>query len=260
MLESILIFLFFSSVLVAFYYALKRTNGNVFKSLQFALFFLAIKICLIGPNLPPKLDQDQSIQQQMCESSCIIPAKMSIERVIEVPNGGAVNHPWSPGAKYEANSTKTSSGKAPNLRRRRFLSLPGSNSRFNSDQQLPNPGYSYKKQTPSLNEHKPKPGRGIRVRNIATTDENGEMKTIYYNKDGQMIDRLDESKFLNDVDLARDGSPNPTNQHIQSETKSQAEDAHNQNSRLIKARNNLTPVKDDKLTSEGGFINSLELS
>ena len=66
------------------------------------------------------------------------------------------------------------------------MSLPGSNSRFNSDQQLPNPGYSYKKQTPSLNEHKPKPGRGIRVRNIATTDENGEMKTIYYNKDGQI--------------------------------------------------------------------------
>ena len=61
--KSILIFLFISSVSGAFYYALKRTNGNVFKSLQFALFFLAIKIGLIGPNLPPKLDQDQSIQQ-----------------------------------------------------------------------------------------------------------------------------------------------------------------------------------------------------
>ena len=61
--NSILIFLFFSSVSGAFYYALKRTNGNVFKSLQFALFFLAIKIGLIAPNLPPKLDQDQSIQQ-----------------------------------------------------------------------------------------------------------------------------------------------------------------------------------------------------
>jgi hypothetical protein len=61
--NSILIFLFFSSVSGAFYYALKRTNGNVFKSLQFALFFLAIKIGLIGPNLPPKLDQDQPTQQ-----------------------------------------------------------------------------------------------------------------------------------------------------------------------------------------------------
>ena len=61
--KSILIFLFLSSVSGAFYYALKRTNGNVFKSLQFALFFLAIKIGLIGPNLPPKLDQDQPTQQ-----------------------------------------------------------------------------------------------------------------------------------------------------------------------------------------------------
>ena len=61
--KSILIFLFFSSLSGAFFYALNRTNGNVFKSLQFALYFLAIKIGLIGPNLPPKLDQDQSIQQ-----------------------------------------------------------------------------------------------------------------------------------------------------------------------------------------------------
>ncbi len=61
--KSILIFLFFSSLSGAFFYALNRTNGNVLKSLQFALYFLAIKIGLIGPNLPPKLDQDQSIQQ-----------------------------------------------------------------------------------------------------------------------------------------------------------------------------------------------------
>ena len=61
--KSILIFLFFSSLSGAFFYALHRTNGNVFKSLQFALYFLAIKMGLIGPNLPPKLDQDQSIQQ-----------------------------------------------------------------------------------------------------------------------------------------------------------------------------------------------------
>lgn len=31
--------------------------------MQFALFFLVIKIGLIGPNLPPKLDQDQPTQQ-----------------------------------------------------------------------------------------------------------------------------------------------------------------------------------------------------
>lgn len=82
-----------------------------------------------------------------------------------------------------------------------------------------------------------------------------EIKTIYYDKDGP-----DESKFLDDVDLARDDSPNTTDQHIQSETKSQAEDAHNQNSGLTKARNNLTPVKDDKLTSEGDSINPSELT
>jgi len=108
---------------------------------------------------------------------------------------------------------------------------------------------------PSEEQIQPKPGRGLRVRSIATTDENGEIKTIYYDKDGP-----DESKFLDDVDLARDDSPNPTDQHIQSETKSQAEDAHNQNSGLTKARNNLTPVKDDKLTSEGDSINPSELT
>ena len=61
--NSILIFLFFSSVSGAFYYALKRTNGNVCQSIMFTMYFLAIKIGLIGPNLPPKLDQDQPTQQ-----------------------------------------------------------------------------------------------------------------------------------------------------------------------------------------------------
>jgi hypothetical protein len=42
--KSILIFLFASSILGAFSYALNRTDGNVLKSLQFALYFLAIKI------------------------------------------------------------------------------------------------------------------------------------------------------------------------------------------------------------------------
>ena len=49
--KSILIFLFFSSLSGAFYYALKRTTGNVFKFLQFALFFLAIKIDRIWLNV-----------------------------------------------------------------------------------------------------------------------------------------------------------------------------------------------------------------
>ena len=61
--KSILIFLILSSLSGAYYYVLKRTNGNVFKSLQFAFYFLAIKIGLIAPNLPLKLDQHQPTQQ-----------------------------------------------------------------------------------------------------------------------------------------------------------------------------------------------------
>lgn len=158
---------------------------------------------------------------------------MAIERVIEVPQGGAVNHPWSPGAKYAGNSSKTSSGKAPNLRRRRLFSISGSDSHScsNFGQQTPNPGY---KSAPSLNDNRPKSGRGIRVRNITKTDENNKTQIIYYDKNGQIIDGPAESEFLNDVDLASDGSTNPTDQHIQSETKSQTEDVHNQNSGLTK--------------------------
>ena len=61
--KSILIFLFFSSLSGAFFYALHRTNGNVFKSLQFALYFLAIKMGLIPLSLPFEFNQDQPNQQ-----------------------------------------------------------------------------------------------------------------------------------------------------------------------------------------------------
>ena len=86
------------------------------------------------------------------------------------------------------------------------------------------------------------------------------METIYYNKDGQIIDGPAKSKFLDDVDLASDVSPNLTDRHIQSETKIQTETVHNQNSGLTKARNNLTPVQDDKLTPEGDFVNPSQLT
>jgi hypothetical protein len=62
-LKSILIFLFFSSILGAFSYAFYRTDGNVYKSIQFTLYFLAIKIGLIGPNVSLKLDYHQPNQQ-----------------------------------------------------------------------------------------------------------------------------------------------------------------------------------------------------
>jgi hypothetical protein len=46
-----------------FFYALTKTDGNVLKSLQFALYFLAIKIGFIAPNVLLELNQDQSNQQ-----------------------------------------------------------------------------------------------------------------------------------------------------------------------------------------------------
>ena len=61
--NSILIFLFFLIPFGCFFYALNRTNGNVFKSLQFALYFLAIKMGLIPLSLPFELNQDQPNQQ-----------------------------------------------------------------------------------------------------------------------------------------------------------------------------------------------------
>lgn len=63
--KSILIFLFFASLSGAYYYGLKRTNGNVCQSIRFTMYFLAIKIGFIGPHLPPKLNQNQSIPQPL---------------------------------------------------------------------------------------------------------------------------------------------------------------------------------------------------
>jgi len=59
------------------------------KKVIVTIVFLVLIICSSGVE-----------SQKMCESSFIVPIKMAIERVIEVPNGGAVNHPWFPGAKY----------------------------------------------------------------------------------------------------------------------------------------------------------------
>lgn len=61
--KSILIFLLVSSTTSSFYYALNRTNGNIGKSIMFTMYFLSIKICLIGPNVIRVLDQSQSNQE-----------------------------------------------------------------------------------------------------------------------------------------------------------------------------------------------------
>ena len=73
--KSILIFLFVSSTLSTFYYALKRTNGNLGKSLQFTMYYLSIKFNLIGPNLVMTLDQHYPNQQQLV-------AKTRVSRVL----------------------------------------------------------------------------------------------------------------------------------------------------------------------------------
>ena len=70
--KSIFIFLFVTSIRNAFYYALKRNNGNLYQSIIFTMYFLGVKIGLILPNIPPKLDQCQPNQQL-------------ISRVLELP-------------------------------------------------------------------------------------------------------------------------------------------------------------------------------
>jgi hypothetical protein len=62
-LRSIVIFLFVSSILRAFYYSLNITNGNVYKSIMFTVYFLAIKIGLIVPNISLKLNPHQPNSQ-----------------------------------------------------------------------------------------------------------------------------------------------------------------------------------------------------
>ena len=59
--------------------------------------------------------------KKMSENS--LPEKMSIDQVMEVPQGGSVNHPWSPRAKHAGNSSKIFSGKAPKLHGRRLFSI-----------------------------------------------------------------------------------------------------------------------------------------
>ena len=108
--------------------------------------------------------------QKMIENYGILPAKMPIEKVLEVLQRGDLNHPWSPGAKHAGNSSKTSSGKAPKLRHRRLFSITNPDSPFNFGQQTPNP--AYQKSGVSLNDNRPK-GRSIRVKSIATSDDNG---------------------------------------------------------------------------------------
>ena len=57
--RTVLIFLLVSSTVNAFYYALDRTNGNVGHSIMFTMYFLAIKVGLIGPTVVRAFDPPQ---------------------------------------------------------------------------------------------------------------------------------------------------------------------------------------------------------
>ena len=61
--KSILIFSFISYTASLFYYTLKRTDGNVYKSVMFTMYFLAIKIGLIGPTVVMAFDPYQQNEQ-----------------------------------------------------------------------------------------------------------------------------------------------------------------------------------------------------
>lgn len=66
--KSILIFLFVSSTTSAFYYALKRTNRNISKSIMFTMYFLAIKIGLIGPIITDRFEPPQLNPRRVVET------------------------------------------------------------------------------------------------------------------------------------------------------------------------------------------------
>ena len=146
---------------------------------------------------------------------------------------------------------KSSSSKSRNLRsRRRLLSTSGSDSRSNRGQ--PKSNFDYTKLSPSLNYDTPKSGKGLRVRSIATADENGKIRTVYYGKNRPVIDGPADSEFLND------GNSNSTNPDIEDKTKSQ--DVQNQNSGLTKERKNLRIVEGERLTPEGDVVNPSKLT
>lgn len=61
--RSILIFLFLSSLAGAFIWAMRKTNGNLLKSLQFTFVVLAFKMGLIGSNNLLESNQSDSNRQ-----------------------------------------------------------------------------------------------------------------------------------------------------------------------------------------------------
>ena len=73
MKKSILIFSLVSFTTSAFYYALKRSNGNLGQSIMFSMYCLSIKFNLIGSNLVMGLNQYYSNQQELVARTKVLP-------------------------------------------------------------------------------------------------------------------------------------------------------------------------------------------
>lgn len=61
--KTIFMFLFTGSILAAFYYGLRRTNGNVYQSILFTFYFISVKLGLLTGNQYQPDQQDQPNQQ-----------------------------------------------------------------------------------------------------------------------------------------------------------------------------------------------------
>jgi hypothetical protein len=117
--RSILILLFVSSIIVAFSYALNRTNGNVYKSIMFTVYFLAIKIGLITTNVPSKLDQHQPSPQLVSRVRTLSDQEFNSfedndQKVILVKTGDISSSvPTSPGKRQPSQFPTPPSGGRP---------------------------------------------------------------------------------------------------------------------------------------------------
>ena len=68
--KSIIIFVFVLSISSTFSWTMQKTKGDILKSLQFTVYFLGIKISLIGPIVidrfePPQLNPARVIESQV---------------------------------------------------------------------------------------------------------------------------------------------------------------------------------------------------
>ena len=61
--KSIVVFVFVLSVSSTFSWRMRKTKGDLLKSLQFTMYVLAIKLNLIGPTLVMTLNHHQENQQ-----------------------------------------------------------------------------------------------------------------------------------------------------------------------------------------------------